>query len=124
MHTVQRMAEGKTQTYSFNTSGAVDSNTRIIINGKEYTMEEFSKLGKEASEDGISYSYTLDKEILLNDAQRTKEKWNKNKEQLAKEREEARKEMEVARKEMEKSRKDMEASRKDMEKSRKKWRNR
>lgn len=120
LHTVQRMAQGKTQTYSFNTSGAVDSNTRIIINGKEYTMEEFSKLGKEASEDGISYSYTLDKEILLNDAQRTKEKWNKNKEQLTKEREEARKEMEVARKEMEKSRKDMEASRKDMEKSRKK----
>lgn len=127
LHTVKRMAEGKTQTYSFNTSGAVNSNTRIIINGKEYTMEEFSKIGKETNEDEMAYSYTIAKEASARNAQRMKEISTKNKEQLARKKEEARKEMEISRKdmeasrkEMEKSRKDMEASRKDMEASRKK----
>ncbi|MCS4239364.1 bla regulator protein BlaR1 [Myroides gitamensis] len=119
LHTVKRMAEGKTQTYSFNTSGAADSNTRIIINGKEYTMEEFSKIGKETNEDEMAYSYTIAKETSARNAQRMKEISNKNKEQLAREKEEASKKMEASRKEMEKSRKNMEASRKQMEKSRK-----
>ncbi|EHQ42420.1 M56 family metallopeptidase [Myroides odoratus] len=127
LHTVKRMAEGKTQTYSFNTSGAADSNARIIINGKEYTMEEFSKIGKETNEDEMAYSYTIAKETSERNAQRMKEISTKNKEQLARkkeqlarEKEEASKKMEASRKEMEKSRKDMEASRKDMEASRKK----
>ncbi|MGQ8869304.1 M56 family metallopeptidase [Myroides sp. TSA_177.3] len=126
LHTVKRMAEGKTQTYSFNTSGAADSNARIIINGKEYTMEEFSKIGKETNEDEMSYSYTIAKETSERNAQRMKEISTKNKEQLARkkeqlarEKEEASKKMEASRKEMEKSRKEMEASRKKMEKSRK-----
>ncbi|WP_158962091.1 M56 family metallopeptidase [Myroides fluvii] len=114
LHTEKRRAEGTIQTYTFTSTGT-DSKTRIVINGKEYTMEDFAKIGKEINGDEISY--TIDRETLLRDAQRTKEETKKKKENLKREMEQARREMEESRKEMEKSRKDMEASRKDMEKS-------
>ena len=108
LHTEKRMEEGKNQTYSF--SGTANAKTRIIFNGKEYSMEDFAKLGKEVNGDDISYSYTIDREDLLRDAQRSKEEMKKTLD-------EAKKAMESSKKQMEESKKAMFESRKVMEES-------
>ncbi|MGG5507474.1 MULTISPECIES: M56 family metallopeptidase [unclassified Myroides] len=120
-YNIVRMDNGKGSLKQFKIVTSENGTTkgRIYINGKDYSLEELAKLGLEVSEDEISYSYTIDKETLLGDAQRMKEIVDNKKEQSRKEKEDARKKMEESRKQMEASRKEVEASRQEMEKSRK-----
>jgi len=112
LHTEKRMAEGKNQTYMFTSTGT-DSKTRIVINGKEYSMEDFAKLGKESQQTAgtsTTYFHTHKGEELSEEVKKAIEEAKKSQEETKRAIESSRRQIEESKKAMIESRKAMDES--------------